>query len=80
VIGFNDCDATVSVTVNVFDTGLYFQQTIAVDKSKFADNSEEIEIPWTLYQGSVESVTSEALRVTYHTNTLLNLAGFRTAA
>lgn len=80
VIGFNDCDATVSVTVNVFDTGLYFQQTIAVDKSKFADNSEEIEIPWTLYQGSVESVSSETLRVTYYTNTLLNLAGFRTAA
>ena len=55
-IGFNDCDTTLTVKVNVNDSGLYFEKNTEVDKALFADDITEVFIPWTLYEGRIESV------------------------
>ncbi len=78
-VGFNDCSATVTVTVMVNDTGLYLDDTTYVDKSLFADDITEVFIPWTLYEGSVSSVTSDKLSVGFYTRDGLMLSGFKSA-
>lgn len=78
-IGFNDCDATITVKVIVNDTGLYLGGTTYIDKSLFIDDITEVFVPWTLYEGSVTSVTSDKLSIGFYTRDGFMLSGFKSA-
>lgn len=76
-IGFDDCDDTITVTVVVNDTGLYFESVTKVDKSLFADDITEVFVPWTLYEGRIESVLCDDLSIGFFTRDGMMLSGFK---
>ena len=78
-VGFNDSSAEIEVKLTVSDTGLYFSKALA-DKAAFANDEATLTVPYTLYQGDIESAESDTLTVVSFTNEGAVLAGFASAA